>query len=1137
MASQAAVDRQVRDDRRLSSSSGVSAQFTEAAVLRRLDVDGRSVLLYPADELESGPANLFLRVRGKSGIEVFPLLGPESSGGVRWTETGPVVSGTRKDLDYRVTFRLAEAATAWFWHVEVTSRNRDEVEVDVVHAQDVALAPYAAVRTNEYYVSQYLDLTPIPTDEVGTSVAVRQNMPGATAPWALFGSLGHGVGWGTDALQLPSLTADVLPNSRLQHEHTLVLLQDRPAVLRTGETLNTGFFGIYHTDHPAASSADDDVAVAVALSQPEARPLDAATDARDASPIVSSLFSTAPSLPCVEIDENRVSALAGPGRHHVERDGSTLLGFFTDDGAHVVTRAKERLVLRPHGHVMRTGDTLVPDEGSLTSTAWMAGTFHSQVTQGHVARNAILSTRRSYLGLKRAHGLRVFVESAGVPDGWALLDVPSAWSVAADGCRWWYQHEGGLIEVVSAAPAGRHELELSIRVLEGPPCRALVCAHVALGGDDGQDPHPPGLDVGPSGATIRPPAGSLAAQRFPGGHVRVSWAPGSVELVGRDEELFADGESRDLPWVVVRTQETTRFDLSLTAALIPAEDLPARTPGDAPWPEFWPGLSRSIRLEAPQGSPLAEEVEQLDAILPWFAHDALVHYLSPRGLEQYTGGAWGTRDVCQGPIGLLLALGQMDAIRDLVVRVLGAQNARGDWPQAFEFLPREFRAGQHDSHGDVVFWPLLALGEYLTACGDGSLLAERIPFVGDEDRTADEPVTEHVVRALRHITASTIPGSPLPAYGHGDWNDSLQPADPRMAARMASSWTATLQVHALRTLARGLRHVVSAGALDSHTSDAAISCAATADDMAARTATALQDVLVLDGELAGYALFGEDGSVEHLVHPSDTRTGLRHGVLQTIHAISGDLLTPEQADAHLAVVEEHLLGPDGARLFDRPVRYQGGPMEVFQRAEAATFFGREIGIMYTHAHLRYAEALARHGDAERLFAALALVNPIGVTTRVPSARARQSTCYYSSSDASFADRYDAGERYGQVLHGEVPLEGGWRVYSSGPGIFLRLVVECLLGVRRRGEVLEIDPVLPPSLDGLRASVPLDGESVELTFRVGKRGAGPITLTLNGTPLVTTPLTNPYRAPGVAVEMRQVRSALTPGTNLLDVEVS
>jgi CRISPR-associated protein Csx3 len=611
---------------------------------------------------------------------------------------------------------------------------------------------------------------------------------------------------------------------------------------------------------------------------------------------------------------------------------------------------------------------------------------------------------------------------------------------------------------------------------------------------------------------------------------------GSIERVGRDEALFLDGQSRDLPWITAITKRATDVQLELTADLVPAADLAKQVLVGGSRPQFWDGISGAIRLTPPADSPLATEVARLGAVLPWFAHDALVHYLSPRGLEQYTGGAWGTRDVCQGPVSLLIALGETAPLRDLVLRILRAQNARGDWPQWFDFYPREFRGGQRDAHGDVVFWPLLALAEYLAVTADSGLLAERIPFVADDGETVDEPILEHVRRALSVITARTVPGSPLPAYGHGDWNDSLQPADPHLAAHLCSTWTATLQVHALRTLSRSLRTVVSR-----HGAQGAAEAIRYADEserVAGETAEAIHALLMRDGLLAGYGLFGEDGSVELLVHPSDRRTGLSYGALQIIHAISGDLLSPNVTHDHLDALQNHLLGPDGARLFDRPARYHGGPMEVFKRAEASTFFGREIGLMYTHAHLRYAEALARHGDAEQLLEALTLVNPVGVTERVPNAQLRQSTCYYSSSDATFADRYEAAAHYSEVMQAKVPLEGGWRVYSSGPGIFLRLVVECFLGIRRRGDLLEIDPVLAPRLDGLRASVPLNGAPVDLSFRVGNRGVGPVAVTLNGVLLETTPLANPYRPAGVAIDMALVTANMgTSGRTQLEVQVA
>ena len=104
---------------------------------------------------------------------------------------------------------------------------------------------------------------------------------------------------------------------------------------------------------------------------------------------------------------------AAPWRHEERDDRGTLLSFFHGADRHVVLRAKELRVQRPHGHLLRTGRHLTPDETALTSTAWMGGVFHSMVTQGHVSINRFLSTVHSYLGLFRSHGQRVFVELAG----------------------------------------------------------------------------------------------------------------------------------------------------------------------------------------------------------------------------------------------------------------------------------------------------------------------------------------------------------------------------------------------------------------------------------------------------------------------------------------------------------------------------------------------------------------------------------------------------------------------------------------------------------------------------------------------------------------------------------------------------
>jgi cellobiose phosphorylase len=192
--------------------------------------------------------------------------------------------------------------------------------------------------------------------------------------------------------------------------------------------------------------------------------------------------------------------------------------------------------------------------------------------------------------------------------------------------------------------------------------------------------------------------------------------------------------------------------------------------------------------------------------------------------------------------------------------------------------------------------------------------------------------------------------------------------------------------------------------------------------------------------------------------------------------------------------------------------------------------------MYTHAHLRYAEALARHGDAGKFFDALCKANPIGLPTRVTTARPRQANCYHSSSDADFADRYQAYAEYDRAMRGEVAFEGGWRVYSSGAGIGMGLILRCLLGLRREKSALVVDPVLPPELDGLRVELELAGRPVEISYRVGARGCGVQALRLNGAKLPFTRAANPYRTGGAVVAMAEVRARLHEGGNELAVAI-
>ena len=225
----------------------------------------------------------------------------------------------------------------------------------------------------------------------------------------------------------------------------------------------------------------------------------------------------------------------------------------------------------------------------------------------------------------------------------------------------------------------------------------------------------------------------------------------------------------------------------------------------APADRFWRKLTRGIRVESRRENA---DAQALDTVFPWLAHDMLIHLTVPHGLEQYTGGAWGMRDVCQGPIEFLLTL-EHDEAAKAIVRVLFAQqfSERGDWPQWFMLEPYS-DVQDRESHGDIIVWPLKALCDYIEATNDLAFLDEPIPWRREDDFRETErkdTIAAHVDALFATVEARYVQGTHLIRYGNGDWNDSLQPVDPSKRDWMVSSWTVELLYEQLRRYAEVMR--------------------------------------------------------------------------------------------------------------------------------------------------------------------------------------------------------------------------------------------------------------------------------------------------------------------------------------------
>jgi len=1103
---------------------GLSFTFSDGGVPTRIDVGRVCIGAIPSAAFARSVANVYLRKRGVTGA-FTPLLGPDSPSRFRVTRSGFDAAGHWAGLDYTCRLRLAKAKLAWQWQVRVESRLDHEVELDVLYAQEVCLKTRSAGPLNARFVGQYLERRVFEDAEHGSVVCCRQNMREAGGhPWLMVACANRAVAASTDGLQffgssfratrLPeALHADTL-QGELSGEDATVAIQEQPFLLAAGGTHTSRFVAQYAHDH-AQPSSEADLAQLPRLRRGFARRARSAVGV-GALPGRDRLRD-ARLLPAEDLNQAELTQFFGGAWRHAERADGELLSFFADGPRHVVLRAKEMRVLRPHGHIMqaRAGD--VPDERVMSTTAFACGVFNAHLTQGNTNFNTLLSVC-TQPELPDFSGQRIVVQG---DENAYLLGVPSAFEMGLNHCRWIYKWGEHWLQVCTwTAPSAPH-IHLAVKVLRGGPMR-LTLTHQF---DDLN-----GWAVTP-GAHLefiaRPRAGSMISGKFPHAQFRmlVHGQPAGLcahTLVASKRKGWSHGTAT----FVLDVPAATAFCMSFVGEVPEPADAPRIQDADAQHNAdcdaavaAWQARSRGLSLCGPAA------ISAIDTVLPWYEENARVHYLTPYGLEQFSGAAWGTRDVSQGPIELLLCEEKFAEARQVLSILFARQNPDGTWPQWWMFdRYKEVRADS--AHGDVVYWCMLALCAYVRASGELAFLDEKLPYFCADGATEApaENVSAHMDRIIQWAQDSFVPGTALVQFGGGDWNDSLQPVSEELARRMISSWTVQMSYQAFQeygAICERAGKRTQANALA---------------ELCARIHADFHRHLVKDGVVAGYGLVRADRHIEVLLHPSDAQTFVHYSLLPMNRGVISGLFSKDEAERHLRLIAGHLTGPDGARLMDRPLRYRGGLQTLFQRAESSSYFGREIGLMYVHEHLRYAESLARMGRADDFLHALRQAIPVEYQDVVPQGDLRQANCYYSSSDVLFKSRYEADQRYADVVAGKLPLTGGWRVYSSGPGIYIAHVMTRLLGLRVAFEELIVDPVLARSLDGLRASLLFRGRTITFAYRVVGAGFGPQSLAINGKLAEFGREDNPYRLGGAVIPVARFLAQLHSGENTVDVTV-
>ncbi|WP_430535518.1 cellobiose phosphorylase [Listeria rocourtiae] len=1076
-----------------------------------------------SNEVDGGLNNLYLRIFKKDGtIVAAPMLGVKSGSVFAVGEKQVKWTGSFEGVSYEVVFALTDAA-CWFWDVKLSGNGET---VDVIYGQDLGLANIGALQANEAYVAQYVDHRVFEDEEWGYVVCSRQNQEQGAGvfPYLQQGSLTRNVGFATDGTQFFGLNykatdepevlkQEKLANEIYQYEFAYTAFQAERVTLTDGASEQVVFYALFKESHAEAVcelSYQDEVRAVwdELVLEDNFMAVDKVAKREDIGVVLQAVDVT-----MAELDTYY------PERYQEEWDGERLLSFFTGTHEHVVLRDKDLELERSHGHILFSGNQLTVDEPVLTTTAYMYGVFNAQVVIGNTSMNKMLTNVRNFLNVLKTSGQRIYVK---VADTYQLLGMPSLFEMGFNSAKWVYKTPAETFVVTVFTTVDGADLTLQVRSASGAKYAYLVTNQVIVNENEykasfvaEQDGNLLRFTVDAAGVPANVYPDLTYFMQVTGAEMQVTDATRLVTNVPRGAGSL----------VVLDLVATKEFAIRIQGNLDGSEFVNREQKMDVEREKY-----RAHFAEVMHGFTLSQngmqttELRKVNALTWWYTHNMFVHYLVPHGLEQYGGAAWGTRDVCQGPVEYFMAMQRYDIVKQILTRVFSHQfDDDGNWPQWFMF--DEYANIQAaESHGDVIVWPLKAVSDYLLATKDYSILDVEVPYMSRAKFTYtdySETIYKHLKKEIGYITDHFLFDTHLSCYGDGDWDDTLQPHDAQLKSNMASSWTVALTYQAMKQFAKAIEPLDPEKASE-------------LDALVAGIETDFNTYILSTDIIPGFVYMEDPEHVELMIHPTDRKTGIQYRLLPMTRSMIGELLTPGQAESHFQLIKRELQCPDGVRLMNRPATYQGGVSTNFKRAEQAANFGREVGLQYVHAHIRFTEAMAKLGKKEEAWHALDVINPINIKDVVPNAARRQSNAYFSSSDGKFKTRYEAQEQFDKLKTGDITVKGGWRIYSSGPGIYLNQLISNVLGVRVVGEDLLLDPVLVDNLDGLEFKFSFAGKP--MTFRYHLAGNVRRYVLVNGEEVVCLQSHNRYREGGMRLSKSDLETRLRARDNVVDIYV-
>lgn len=424
----------------------------------------------------------------------------------------------------------------------------------------------------------------------------------------------------------------------------------------------------------------------------------------------------------------------------------------------------------------------------------------------------------------------------------------------------------------------------------------------------------------------------------------------------------------------------------------------------------------------------------------WYLYQAISSRILARAGFYQVSGAFGYRDQLQDSMNISLVYPEQ-ARRQILINA-AHQFEAGDvlhwWHEKNHF-------GLRSRYKDDYIWLVYATARYLDVTKDYSILEEKVPYVVGPELSkyehekgivfsyTEEKVSllEHLLTSL-HLAMNSLGNHHLPLMGGGDWNDGMNKVG--IKGKGESVWLGFFLYQTIDMFIHFMKEYDKKFKLKEYK----------------EFNDKLKENLnkkAWDGEYYLRAYFDNGDKLG-----SRENKECKIDLISQSFAILSNVAPKDRVQKSITAVEENLVDDQNKIIklltpaFEKSLNNPGYIMNYPKGL-------RENGGQYTHATSWYIMALIKSGYYDRAYRCYQMINPVNRSLDVTGVEKYTVEPYVVAADIYSNERY--------------PGRGGWTWYTGTAAWYYYVGVSEILGLKKHGEELTIEPNIPIAWDSFK----------------------------------------------------------------------